>query len=702
MGVGITDERGIRARSRRLCAAAATLAAAFSPALPGPPPAAAQEAAPLRVYVVVLDGLRPHEVDPTLMPNFTQLQAGGTWYDQARSVFIAETLPNHAAMMTGVLPQRSGIVANDYWGPELGTAQRVKMMDPSLLGADTLTTRLENSCGAISTATVQSKEYLWGLFRGEPETPGDPNPQREADFHWDPQSSDLYIGSPDDHAPDIATMNEGVLPWLRSAPTTPQFAFINLGDIDRSGHIDESGALTQGNLSGARRAAMRDTDQQLGEFLAELQAQDAWEETVLIFASDHGFDWSQPQSVMFMSTVLSENGYSVEDLETHPITNGGAGMLYVKDEADIAPLARVYDSQPAVEFVATREPVPGLDNPTHAEMGIDHRNAGDIVIFLKPGWRMGDENNFAIPGNHGHPFTQRSTMLVTGGHPIVRDGGRAVTGELVYDPSVKPFSAPGGGPGNLSIAPTVAALFGIGQPSGGYDGPPLSEAFEDYAFAPHGGCRAATPSDVGYPRPRGAGPLQVSMVPAFEQCTEGDLRHGPPLAFASCSAPQQISRRVTVGTPDANERAAASVGSVRLGVRAGDPSTATDEADVTVTASVTDVREQSDLSDYAGELLLTHSVRLTDRGNGPSETESATVQDVDLAVDVPCSVTGDGAKGADCSVSTTFDAVVPGVVTEGRRAIWQLGDIRLFDGGADGDAATAPNALFARQGIFVP
>ena len=701
MSVGIGDQRGTRARARALLIALAAVAASL-PTLAWPAPVAAQEAAPLRVYVIVLDGLRPQEVDPALMPNFTSPQAGGTWYDQSRAVFIAETLPNHAAMMTGVLPQRSGIVANDYWAPEIAPAQREKMMNPSLLGADTLTTRLENSCGAISTATVQSKEYLWGLFRGEPNTPGDPNPQREADFHWDPQSSDLYIGSPDDHAPDIATMNEGVLPWLRSAPAKPQFAFVNLGDIDRSGHIDESGALTQGNLSGARRAAMRDTDEQLGAFLSELQAQDAWDETVLIFASDHGFDWSQPQNVMFMSTVLSDNGYSTDDLDTHPVPNGGAGMLYVKEEADIAPLARVYDSQPAVEFVATREPVPGLDNPSLAEMGIDHRNTGDIVIFLKPGWRMGDENNFAIPGNHGHPLTQRSTMLVTGGHPIVRDGGRVVAGELVYDPSVKPFSNPAAGPGNLSIAPTVAALFGIGQPSGGYDGPPLSEAFEDYAFAPHAGCRAATPGDAGYARPRGASPLRVSLVPSYAKCSEPDRQHGPPLAFGSCSAPQQSSRRLTVGTPDANKNPASSVGAVRLSAVTGDPGTPADEADVLVTVSMTDVREQQGLSDYAGELGLVPSVRITDRGNGPAENEPGTVSDLDFPVTVPCGVTNDVAIGAECSVSTSFDAVLPGAIAEGRRAIWQLSDVAVFDGGIDGDAGTAPNDLFARQGIFSP
>ena len=40
---------------------------------------------------------------------------------------------------------------------------------------------------------------------------------------------------------------------------------------------------------------------------------------------------------------------------------------------------------------------------------------------------------------------------------------------------------------------------------------------------------------------------------------------------------------------------------------------------------------------------------------------------------------------------------------EGDRAIWQLGQVQLFDGGVDGDAETAAdNTLFATQGIFVP
>jgi hypothetical protein len=53
-------------------------------------------------------------------------------------------------------------------------------------------------------------------------------------------------------------------------------------------------------------------------------------------------------------------------------------------------------------------------------------------------------------------------------------------------------------------------------------------------------------------------------------------------------------------------------------------------------------------------------------------------------------------------VTTTFNSVLPGAVLEVQRAVWAFGAVRVFDGGADGDASTAPNGLFADQGLFVP
>ena len=40
-------------------------------------------------------------------------------------------------------------------------------------------------------------------------------------------------------------MNLGFRQWIQSNPPAPHFAFVNLGDIDRAGHIDQAGAFTQ-------------------------------------------------------------------------------------------------------------------------------------------------------------------------------------------------------------------------------------------------------------------------------------------------------------------------------------------------------------------------------------------------------------------------------------------------------------------------
>ena len=57
---------------------------------------------------------------------------------------------------------------------------------------------------------------------------------------------------------------------------------------------------------------------------------------------------------------------------------------------------------------------------------------------------------------------------------------------------------------------------------------------------------------AGYPRPQGASPLRVSLVPAFAECTGPNRTHGPPLASPSCNPPAQSSDHLTVGAPDAN------------------------------------------------------------------------------------------------------------------------------------------------------
>jgi hypothetical protein len=225
----------------------------------------------------------------------------------------------------------------------------------------------------------------------------------------------------------------------------------------------------------------------------------------------------------------------------------------------------------------------------------------------------------------------------------------------------------------------------------------------------------ATAASATHPRPVGATPLRASMVPAYNACGTPNRTHGPPLAFPSCNPPVQSSTSLTIGSPDANGAGANSVGSIRLSVKVGVPGPPED-SDVNIAASITDVRckagvaacgaaNAADGADYTGELEGTAQIRISDHFNAVAPgggTDPATVIDIPFPVVTPCTSTASTSIGSACAIVTTANAVVPGAVKDGKRAIVEIGQLKVFDGGTDGVAATDPNTLFSVQGIFIP
>ena len=205
-----------------------------------------------------------------------------------------------------------------------------------------------------------------------------------------------------------------------------------------------------------------------------------------------------------------------------------------------------------------------------------------------------------------------------------------------------------------------------------------------------------------YPRPQGASPLRISLVPAFERCDDPNTRHAAPPASDACNPPRPLSRELTVGTPSLNGAAAQSVGHLRIDVIAGDPATPADEADLGLVLEITDVRRSGSLSDYDGELRTVATLRVTDNLSGPAGSDDATVADFPLSFDSACAVTDDETLGATCATNTTADALSPGFMSEGRRSVVKVGEVQVLDGGADQDTGTDPNDVFAWQGIFLP
>jgi hypothetical protein len=214
-----------------------------------------------------------------------------------------------------------------------------------------------------------------------------------------------------------------------------------------------------------------------------------------------------------------------------------------------------------------------------------------------------------------------------------------------------------------------------------------------------------------HPRPKGATPLRVSLVPAYKPCLAPNRTHGAPLAFPSCSSPVPQSDFLTVGTPDANGAGTTSIGFLNLKVKTTSP-----EA-LLISGTVTDVRcrpataagvcsgaNATSGPDYSGQLQANATIRVTDHYNGPGLNEAATIQDIPFPINLDCANTVDTTAGGVCTVSTNMPLACPdcGGVQEGQRTLVEIGQMQVFDGGPDGQVATADNTVFLRQGIFIP
>ena len=127
-----------------------------------------------------------------------------------------------------------------------------------------------------------------------------------------------------------------------------------------------------------------------------------------------------------------------------------------------------------------------------------------------------------------------------------------------------------------------------------------------------------------------------------------------------------------------------------------------DQADVQFSAHLTDVRNASDLSDYTGELRAVLPLRITDRSGGAYGDASVTTNDVPLGIQHR--LRRDPWCGGWClqrrNVGRCGDERSGRGGTTGHLG---LGQVQVFDGGADGDAdTTGDNTLFAVQGAFTP
>ena len=477
-------------------------------------PAAARAERPI-VYAVVIDGLDGDRVDEGKAPFISSLLAErATYYRESRSVMIAETNPNHVAMMTGADGNASGLPGNAFalYAPlasedscqATGPADESKL--PSVTSGESSGCLLaETVFGAIRrqgnpdgllTAAILGKPKLGRIFAG-----GD------VDHLWAPCSSgaddDSYCGQvPTNpvtgYAIDDRTVMDEVLRTIRDgigpAKRRPDFTFVNLPQVDSAGHGTGTGP--------AYDAAIMQADHEIERLVGELRTRGEWERTVLILLSDHSMDTTVQKTNL--TSAFEGDGISADDFVV--VQNGSVDMVYLANRQAPGRFALLHKMRKralatdGVNEALYREPNPEDGGDAHTLDGahpgwrLAGARTGDLVVTHDPAGAFSDPGSFDNPlvGNHGGPQTRDNFFAVIGGGAGVRSQTLSGSRDAFFDDTL----ANPGQSENVDVAPTVMGLFGLAAPRDSA-GRFLSEAFDlggvPGAGAPAAGAAAARP-----------------------------------------------------------------------------------------------------------------------------------------------------------------------------------------------------------------
>ncbi|WP_119717578.1 alkaline phosphatase family protein [Cognatilysobacter tabacisoli] len=243
--------------------------------------ACATPAPPLRtastdpVVLVSLDGFHPDYLDPSRTPHLSRLARDGVRAAWMNPSYPSLTFPNHYTVVTGLRPDRHGIVQNT-------------MRDPALGGFS-----LRNR-EAVSDGRWWGGEPIWVTAKKA----GLPN----ATMFW--PGAEAAIGGvrpdrwqPFDYEVTIEQRVDTVVGWMREpVATRPRITTLYFEHVDKAAH-------DAGPQSPEALAAVRTLDAAIGRLLDGLRAGGVDDEVNLVIVSDHG-----------MAAVPLRNAVATEDM----------------------------------------------------------------------------------------------------------------------------------------------------------------------------------------------------------------------------------------------------------------------------------------------------------------------------------------------------------------------------------------------------
>ena len=240
------------------------------------------------VVLISMDGTRPADLDATELPALSRMQRRGARAERMQPVFPANTFPNHVSLVTGVSPERHGIVNNVFIDPERGRFSYAG--DPTWLEAEPL-------WSIVASHGVRSVSYYWVGSEGKWRSGRGPD-------DWRAFSS---------RTRESEKMDQ-ILKWLAlPEPERPQLITAWFHGADGAGHRHGPGA-------DAVRKTLAQQDAQLARLFTALDVQKRWAETTVLVVSDHGMQAIE-QTVNLHSAFV--------EAEVEAQVHGGGGFVTV-------------------------------------------------------------------------------------------------------------------------------------------------------------------------------------------------------------------------------------------------------------------------------------------------------------------------------------------------------------------------------------
>lgn len=427
-----------------------------------------------RAIVMVWDGLRPDFVRPELTPNLWRLAADGVRFTNSHAVFPTVTRVNAASIVTGLLPGRHGIPANEFLAPGATRDGRLNAGDHTHLEA--LRAARDGRilrAPALAEYVAQAGGRTAVVSTGSPGSAllQHPEVRRHEGIMLHPAN---VIGV------DLNDLTErlGPLP-PRGVPNTALNAWCTRAITDvlladdpprliHFWHSDPDGTQhARGIGHPDTLRALRDADENLGAMLAALERHGLAGETDVIVASDHGF--STLVAGVDIVEALVQAGVKTSRESDDVVVFGECVYVRGHDPDRVAAVVACLQRLPSIGPLFTGSDRPLVDGTFPlAAVGAAGPAAPD-VLFSRA-WSN-------EPNEHGYPGT--AAAVFSGGRYVASHGAISpwdIRNTLIAaGPDFKRGVVSEVPAGNVDITPTLLHVLGL-PASDGLDGRVLLEA----------------------------------------------------------------------------------------------------------------------------------------------------------------------------------------------------------------------------------